>query len=65
MKEQNKTTPKDLSKMDMSSMPYREFKVTILKILPGLEKRLRKEKSLRQTPNEEMESIFRDEVYNK
>ena len=33
MKDQNKTTTEDLSKMDMNNIPDREFKVMILKIM--------------------------------
>lgn len=40
MKEQDKITAKDLSKMEISNMPDREFKVLIIKILTRLEKRV-------------------------
>ena len=40
MKEQNKTTERDLNKMDTGTMPEREFKVMIIKVLTGLEKRV-------------------------
>ena len=40
MKEQDQTTARDLSEMVISSMPDREFKVMVIKILTGLEKRM-------------------------
>ena len=39
MKEQDKTTARDLSEMEISNMPDREFKVMLIKILTGLEKK--------------------------
>ena len=33
MKEENKTITRDLSEMDITNMPDREFKVKIIKIL--------------------------------
>ena len=36
MKEQDKITARDPSKMDISNTPGREFKVMIIKILTGL-----------------------------
>ena len=36
---QNKATARDLSKIDTSNMPDREFKTIIIRILTGLEKR--------------------------
>ena len=38
MKEQDKIRARDLSKMEISNMPYRKFKVMIIKILTGFEK---------------------------
>ena len=38
MKEQDKITARDLSKMEVSNIPDREFKLMIIKILTGLEK---------------------------
>ena len=37
MKEQNKTSEKELNKVEMSSIPHKEFKVMIIKMLnkPG------------------------------
>lgn len=40
MKEKDKAMARDLSKTDINSMPAREFKATIIKILTGLEKRI-------------------------
>ena len=40
MKEQEQTTVKDLSETDTSNICDREFKVTIIKIVTGLEKRV-------------------------
>ena len=40
MKEQNKTTTKKLNEMEISSMSDKEFNVTVIKILTGLEKRV-------------------------
>ena len=37
---QNKATARDLSKIDTSNMPDREFKTIIIRILTGLEKRV-------------------------
>ena len=40
MKEHDKITARDLNKTEINSMPDREFKVIIIKILIGLEKRV-------------------------
>ena len=40
MKEQNKATAGDPSKTDISNMPDEEFKVMIIRISTGLEKRV-------------------------
>lgn len=40
MKEQDKITGRDLSKTDVSNMPERAFKVIVIKILTGLQKRV-------------------------
>ena len=40
MKEQNKAMVRDLSETALSNMPARQSKATIIKILPGLEKRI-------------------------
>ena len=37
MKEQDNFTARDLSKMKISNMPDREFKVMVIKILTGFE----------------------------
>ena len=39
MKEQDKSTAIDLSEVDISNIPGREFEVMIAKILSGLEKK--------------------------
>ena len=41
MKEQDKTTGKDLSKMEIRYMPDREFKIIIIKILTSFEKKVK------------------------
>ena len=38
MKEQNKVTARDLNETDINNMPDRDFKVIIIRVLPGLEK---------------------------
>ena len=43
MKEQEKFTVRDLSKIDVSNMPNRKFKVMIIRILTQLEKSRRHE----------------------
>jgi len=40
MKEQDKAMARDLSETDISTMRDREFKITIMRILTGLEKRV-------------------------
>lgn len=40
MKEKDKAMARDLSKTDINSMPAREFKATIIKILNGLQKNM-------------------------
>jgi len=40
MKEEDKTTARDLSETDINNMPDREFKVMVIKILTGFEKRV-------------------------
>ena len=41
MKQHDKTTARELSEIDRSNMSDREFKVMIIKILTGLEKKSR------------------------
>ena len=48
MKEQDKATTRDLSKIDTSNMPDGEFKATIIRILTGLEKRIRHQEDKRK-----------------
>lgn len=38
MKEEDKITTKELNETEISNMPYKEFKVMMIKILNGLEK---------------------------
>ena len=40
MKEHDKATDRDLNEKAISNMPDKEFKVMIIKVLPGLEKRV-------------------------
>ena len=40
MKRQDKIIARDLSETNMKNMPYREFKISIIKIVIGPEKRL-------------------------
>ena len=40
MKEKDKITARDLNEMQISNIPDREFKVTIIKILTGFEKKV-------------------------
>ena len=39
-KKQDKTTAKDLSEIEINNIPDKEFKVIIIKILTGLEKKV-------------------------
>ena len=41
MKRQDKAMARDLNEIDISSMPGGQFKVTVIKILTGLEKRVK------------------------
>jgi len=54
IKEENKATTRDLSKTDISNIPDKEFKVMILRILTGLEKRV-----------EDISKIFNTGIRNK
>ena len=58
MKEQDNFTARDLSKMKISNMPDREFKVMVIKILTGLEKRVA---YLSETLNNETENIKKNQ----
>ena len=42
MKEQDKTSEKELSETEISNLPNKEFKVMVIKILIGLGKRIDK-----------------------
>ena len=48
MKERDKSMARDLSKTDTSNMPDGEFKATIIRILTGLEKRIRHQEDKRK-----------------
>ena len=54
MKEQDKTTARELNEMEINNMPDREFKVMVIKIFSGLEKRA---EDLSETLNKEIENI--------
>ena len=51
MKEQDKIRARDLSKMEISNMPSRKFKVLIIKILTGFEKKV---ENISETLNKEI-----------
>jgi len=38
MKEQDKVTVQELNETEISNMPHKEFKVIVIKIVPGLRK---------------------------
>ena len=40
MKQQDKVTASDLSETDISNMPDREFKATIIRIVTGIQERM-------------------------
>ena len=54
MEEKDKITARDLSEMDISNMPDREFKVMIIKILTGFEKTV---EDISETLNKEIKEI--------
>ena len=58
MKKQDKTTARDPSEMYINNMPDQEFKVMIIKILTGLEKRV---EDLSETFNKETENIKKNQ----
>ena len=62
MKEQDKAIARDLSKTDGSNMPYREFKVMIIKIPTGLQKRM---EGMSVTLNRDKEKHSKDKGLNK
>ena len=41
MQEKHKATARDVSKIDVSNMPDGEFKATIIRILTGVQKRMK------------------------
>ena len=53
-KKKNKITGRELNETDISNTPEREFKVMVIKILPGLEKRV---EDLSKTLNKDIENI--------
>lgn len=54
MKAQDKTRTRDLSETDINSTPDREFKVVIIKVLTGLEKRVGDFRESSETLNKEV-----------
>ena len=62
MKEQNKITARDLSEIGISNMPDKEFKVIIIKILIGFEKRV---EDISEILNNEIKKTIRNEEQNK
>ena len=55
-KEQDKTTEKELNKMEVSNLPDKEFKVMVIKALMALERRV---DELSENFNKEIENIKR------
>ena len=64
MKEQNKAMVRDLSETALSNMPARQSKATIIKILPGLEKRIEDISENLTTEIKVNKESIRDEGYN-
>ena len=63
VKEQDKITARDLNGMEVSNIRDKEFKLVVIKILPGLEKRV---EDLSETLNKEIKKEpIRDEHHNK
>ena len=60
MKAQSKITAKDLSKIDISNMLDREFKVMITKIFTELEER----RDISETVNKEIKKMNQSEMKN-
>ena len=61
MKEQEKITARELNEMEVSNIPDREFKVMIIKLLTGLEKRV---EDLRPSIKRTYKKTVRDEELN-
>ena len=53
VKEENKATARDLSEIDISNLTNREFKAMIIRILPGLERRV---EDMSETHNTEIKN---------
>ena len=58
MKKQDKTTARDPSEMYINNMPDQKFKVMIIKILTGLEKRI---KDISEIFSKEIENIKKNQ----
>ena len=57
IKEQDKIT-RQLNEMEISNMPNKEFKVIVIKRIPGLEKRV---EDLSETLNKEIENVKKNQ----
>ena len=62
MEGQDKITARGRNKTEISNMPDRGFKVTVIKILTGLEKRV---EDISETLNKETENIKREPTRNE
>ena len=62
MKEKDKITARDLNEMQISNIPDREFKVTIIKILTGFEKKV---EEFSETLNKDIENIKKNQSETK
>ena len=62
MKEQDKAMARDLSETDISSMPERQFKIMIVKVFIGFEKRV---EDMSETLNTEIRNNSGDKGFNK
>ena len=65
MKEQDKLTAGDVSETEMSNIPDREFKVMMIKILTGVQKRLEDtsetlDKEIKKTNVSEMKTMINE-----
>lgn len=57
MKEQEKSSEKELNETKLSNMPDKEFKIRIVRILTGLKKRM---EELSETFNKEIKKNFKE-----
>ena len=68
MKEQNKTLEKQLNEMEIGNLPEKEFRITIVKMIQDLGKRMEaKIKKMQEMFNkylEELKNKQTDEQYN-